>query len=150
MIHLLFSRDDWLGLQNPYHQHLTESIIKFIYHQSLAFNFNSLKNELISILPPLIMQHTFFPLNLSSFSTAATVTAPDGSITIFILSNTNWVAAIIYSSETRITSSGFKCSFMMPNVLSPRLPLRPSAIEIGGNWGCLSFFSKESLASLPK
>ena len=54
------------------------------------------------------MQHTFLPLKRESFKTAATTVAEEGSITILILSKTSFIAVIISSSSTKITSSGFK------------------------------------------
>ncbi len=86
------------------------------------------------------MQQTFLSLKRESFKTAATTDALEGSITIFILSKTNWVAFIISSSLTKIISLAVRFYFIIPNVLSPKLVLRPSAILIGGNWGCFSPF----------
>jgi len=72
-----------------------DHIIGDIVYQSLAWDCKCLNSDDMSMLPPLITQHTRFPLNLSSFSTAATTVADDGSITIFIRYNTSWVAATI-------------------------------------------------------
>ncbi len=79
-----------------------------------------------------MMQQTFLPLNLYLFfKTAATTVADDGYITNFILSNTNFVAYIIYSSVTNNKSSILTFYFIILNVKLPKLVLNPSAIEIG-------------------
>ena len=55
----------------------------YIDNQSLAFK--EAKYDSISTFPPLMIQHTLFPLNIGFFRTAAITVALEGSITIFIL-----------------------------------------------------------------
>jgi hypothetical protein len=78
-------------------------------HQPFIWDFKCVKRTDMSKLPPLITQHTFLSLNRSSFRTAATTVAEEGSITIFILSSTSWVALIISNSLTSMMSSLVRC-----------------------------------------
>jgi hypothetical protein len=79
------------------------------------------------------MQQTLFPWNLYLFfRTAATTVADDGSITSFILSNTSFVASIIYSSLTNRRFYNDRFSLIIPKVKLPKLVLKPSAMETGG------------------
>jgi hypothetical protein len=133
--------------QVPLLQYCKESLLVSHLNQCLAIFLKCSNSTDMSTLPPLITQHTFFPLNRPSFSTAATTVAEEGSITIFILSRTSCVAYIISSSVTRMMSSLDRCSLRMSKVSGPRLVLSPSAIEIGGSCPTISPFSNESLAS---
>ena len=65
--------------------------------------------------------------------TAATPTAAEGSMTIFILSQTSLMAAIISSSVTVITSE--MLSLIIGQVMAPKLVFKPSATVLGGPEG---------------
>ena len=82
---------------------------------------------------------------LFSFIKAAKGTAQEGSQTIFILSQINFIANIISASETVIIlSAPFK---IISNVLFASDVFKPSAIVFGLLTGTNFFLTKDSCAS---